>query len=155
MKPITKGWLYVLGQIILFSSIIILSYIEWNLLKNPHNSFTKYTGLVLIIAGVLGLAASFINFGQMITPNPVPLKNTKLKTNGLYAFVRHPIYFFGIVFFTGFILFHAAYFTSVLLIILFVFIVNKTNFEEKQLIEKFPEYRAYMSKTKRLIPFIY
>lgn len=155
MAPKTKGWLYVLVQLVFFVLIASSSIAERNLLNNPHNEFTKITGIVLMAAGALGLIASVISLGTALTPNPVPLERAKLKTTGLYGLVRHPVYFFGVVFFIGFNLFHAAYFSSVFLALFFLFIDKKSSFEESQLIEKFPEYRAYMTKTKKLIPFIY
>ena len=155
MTPKTKGWLYVLIQLVFFALIAYSSMVEWNLLHNPHNEITRIAGIVLISAGVLGLFFSILGLGSSLTPSPVPLETAVLKTTGLYGIVRHPVYFFGLVFFTGFVLYHAAYFTSALLVMFFFFINKKSSFEEKLLIEKFPEYREYMSKTKKLIPFLY
>jgi protein-S-isoprenylcysteine O-methyltransferase Ste14 len=155
MAPKTKGWLYVGVQLVFFVLIAYSSIAERNLLNNPHNEFTKIAGIVLLAAGALGLIASVLSLGMALTPNPVPLERAKLKTRGLYGLVRHPVYFFGLVFFTGFILFHAAYFSTIFLVLFFFFIDRKSAFEERQLIAKFPEYSEYMKKTKKLIPLIY
>lgn len=155
MTPKTKGWIYVGVQFVFFALIAYSSIVEWKLLHNPHNDFTRIAGFVLIAAGVAGLLASFVSLGRSLTPNPVPLDNAVLKTKGLYALVRHPVYFFGLVFFTGFVLFHAAYYSAVFLVLFFLFINKKSSFEEKLLIEKFPEYPEYMKKTKKLIPLLY
>jgi protein-S-isoprenylcysteine O-methyltransferase Ste14 len=37
----------------------------------------------------------------------------------------------------------------------FVFIVFKVRREEKWLVERFPDYPAYQSRVRKLIPFVY
>jgi protein-S-isoprenylcysteine O-methyltransferase Ste14 len=98
---------------------------------------------------------ALFTFKQRVTPNPVPLDTAKLRTNGIYGIIRHPMYSSVIFFIIGFTLFERAYFTFLLNIGVVFFLAAKIKFEEKQLKEKFPEYKLYQSKTKKLIPFIY
>jgi len=41
------------------------------------------------------------------------------------------------------------------ILLLFITLLVKIKYEEKQLIAHFPEYREYMKNSSRLIPFIY
>jgi protein-S-isoprenylcysteine O-methyltransferase Ste14 len=155
MSDKAKGWVYVLVQFLLFFIIIYSVRLESKYGLGDHSKAAAYAGLIIAITGALLLIASFINFGQRITANPVPLERYKLKTTGLYAIVRHPIYFSLLVMFIGIVIHLNAYVSLFWIVILFLFFVKKSKMEEEFLLQKFPEYREYQSKTKRLIPFIF
>jgi len=48
-----------------------------------------------------------------------------------------------------------AYYTLVLDMAAIIFLIYKIGFEERMLVKRYPEYKAYQSGTKKLIPFIY
>jgi protein-S-isoprenylcysteine O-methyltransferase Ste14 len=120
-----------------------------------HSKTAAYIGLGLTIIGVLLFIASLISFRQRITPNPVPKESYKLQTTGLYSIVRHPIYFSLLVMFTGVPIHLNAYISLLWVVVLFLFFMKKAGIEEGYLLQKFPEYKEYQSKVKRLIPFVY
>lgn len=155
MSNKTKGWIYVLIQGLIFTVIVISSVVESRYFGNPYNSIIHAMGLVLIALGILLFLASLINFGQLITANPVPKEHYTLRRTGLYGIVRHPMYFSLLILFTGVVLYFEAYISFIWVIVLFVFFIWKTSFEEKFLMAKFPDYTQYRLSTKRLIPFIY
>lgn len=155
MSDRTKGGVYVLIQGFIFTVIVISSVVESRYFGNPYNSIVRTLGLILIALGILLFLASLINFGQLITANPVPKENATLRTKGLYGIVRHPMYFSLLILFTGVVLYFEAYISLIWVIVLFVFFIGKTSLEEKFLTAKFPDYMQYRSSTKRLIPFIY
>jgi protein-S-isoprenylcysteine O-methyltransferase Ste14 len=107
------------------------------------------------LCGGIMAVFSFINFGQFVTPNPVPLKNYTLKTSGMYKYIRHPIYSSVLLSLLGFVVYCQSLSGLVFWFIGLLFIGYKTNFEEEQLILKFPEYIDYRKNTKKVIPFIY
>ncbi|MCS6989702.1 MAG: isoprenylcysteine carboxylmethyltransferase family protein [Chloroherpetonaceae bacterium] len=81
----------------------------------------------------------------------------RLITDGIYAFVRHPIYASYILLFFGYVaLFQAPISAAILAIVSAIWFGKRIEIEEKMLIEKFgDEYRRYCERSKRLFPFVY
>jgi protein-S-isoprenylcysteine O-methyltransferase Ste14 len=80
-----------------------------------------------------------------------------LVTSGVYGVIRHPIYGGGLI---GVVGFYVAFRSLVVLVavtaLYFAVIRHRLLFEERMLVDKFgDEYREYMQKTKRLIPYVY
>ena len=83
-------------------------------------------------------------------------KTSKLVTSGIYKYIRHPLYSslflltWGILFkHPDWILLNVAIFASV-----FLFLTARA--DEKECIKYFGEnYRDYMKRTKRFIPFLF
>jgi protein-S-isoprenylcysteine O-methyltransferase Ste14 len=102
-------------------------------------------GSTMQIAGVLSLNRSFALIPAL----------RELKTEGMYRFVRHPIYSSYLVAFSSYL---AANFSSRNLPIALACVslmLARVHFEERHLAQT-PEYRAYRSRVRwRLIPFVY
>ncbi len=102
-------------------------------------------GSALQIAGVLSL-----NRSLAIVP-----ALRQLKTRGMYAIVRHPIYTSYLVTFSCYL---AANFSATNLIIVVAsvsLLLARVRFEERHLGQT-PEYRTYRDRVRwRLVPFIY
>ncbi len=149
------GWIFVFSQFALAIIIISLSVIEKSLTERPPIFVLNIISIVFLIMGIVIVLIALFTFKQRVTPNPVPLETAKLSTKGIYGIIRHPMYSSVIFFIIGFSLFERAYFTFLLNIVVVFFLAAKIKFEEKHLTEKFPQYKLYQSKTKKLIPFIY
>jgi protein-S-isoprenylcysteine O-methyltransferase Ste14 len=147
------GWVYVLVQFIIIGAILFFSNRD-RIISVPGRIST-ITGLAVILTGLILAIFSFINFGQIVTPNPVPMDNYSLKTTGMYKYIRHPIYSSVLLSLLGFVILSQSISGIIFWIIGVLFIAFKTRFEEDQLILKFPEYISYRTRTKKLIPFIY
>lgn len=108
--------------------------------------------LVFAVFGILIIILGMLQLNKNLSPFPTPKKDAALMTGGLFKYVRHPIYT-GILITTFFLAFYlnSGYklIIFVLLLILFYF---KTEYEEKALEEKFPEYESYKASTGRFIP---
>ncbi len=109
-------------------------------------------------ASVLLLAGVSIQFFALLSLNRsfaiVPSTRT-IKTAGLYAFVRHPMYASYLFSFSGYILSSASVVNVVLLIMAISFMFLRIEREEEHLVCS-PEYAAYMKRVRyRLIPFVY
>jgi protein-S-isoprenylcysteine O-methyltransferase Ste14 len=154
MKDSTKGWLYVAVQFALAGIIIISSYIEGGNVDYGMQ-FLHWIGIVLLAIGGIIILFAVFNFGQVITPNPIPLDENKLRTGGLYKYVRHPMYFSVLILLIGVVFYFGAVLSLVWIAAAFMFLSRKSNFEERFLVKKFPEYSSYRTRTKKLIPFIY
>ena len=81
----------------------------------------------------------------------------QLVTEGLYSWVRHPIYTSYILLFLGFSTMLSSWWGSGLLVVTcVVWFGNRIAIEERMLEERFgEEYQSYCQQTKRLFPFVY
>lgn len=80
----------------------------------------------------------------------------RLITDGLFKYIRHPLYIGRILLSLGVGLFCSSIYGLILISIGLAFIIPRIQIEEKMLIDKFGyAYREYQKKTKKLIPYIY
>jgi protein-S-isoprenylcysteine O-methyltransferase Ste14 len=109
----------------------------------------QLSGAFLAISGLLGL--SWHSFSVF----PEPKIKGRLIKNGIYAFIRHPMYAGVLMVFGTLVL----QFWSVERLVAFLFLalvfVLKIVKEEKLLAQKFPDYIDYQKNTNRLIPFLW
>lgn len=114
-----------------------------------------WIGLGLAAIGVIIALAAGFGLGRSLTASPIPRAQASLITTGLYARVRHPIYF-GLLL-AGFgILLDAGYWPQlVILLMLWLVLKTKADFEETLLRERYPEYDEYARKTPQLIPRLF
>ena len=80
----------------------------------------------------------------------------RLITTGILQYIRHPVYAGGL---RGVVPDYLAFRSIIMLILVsvlyFIALRHRLIFEEQSLIEEFGEYRDYMKRTKRLIPYLY
>jgi len=100
------------------------------------------------------LLLGIFNLGRSLTANPVPLQKAQLKTTGLYALVRHPIYLALIILGVAIVLGKQSWLGVFLLLGLVALLYFKSRFEEQLLRAKFPEYAEYARRVGRFIPFV-
>ncbi len=86
---------------------------------------------------------------------PYPVANGRLVSQGPYRVIRHPMY--TSIFIVAAILLATQfdYIKLAISLVLFISLVVKMLFEESLLYAHFPGYKAYMLKTKRVIPFVW
>ncbi len=155
MSDKAKGWVLVLIQFILMAIILFSSAYEFKYINRPLMPVFHYIGVTLILIGTLFFIVILINFGQYMTPNPVPRDNSILKTTGVYKYIRHPMYFTVLILMIGIVFYFHAFYSFVWIVILFIFFIFKSTAEEKFLSTKFPDYTDYKLSTKRILPFVY
>jgi len=78
-----------------------------------------------------------------------------LVTNGIFKYIRHPIYLSGIFLGTGIIILFSKDIFIYLFIIIIITIIYKVESEEKYLLKRFKDYKKYTKKSYKLIPYIY
>jgi protein-S-isoprenylcysteine O-methyltransferase Ste14 len=157
-----NGWLgergewYVVGQVILLV-LLLIGPGSW-----PGAAWTPpWTWLGRLVGGVLmaiGIAISLlacIQLGKNLTPLPQPRKDGALVVAGIYRVVRHPIYSGLILAAFGWALWVNGWLTVGYALALLVFLDLKSRREEIWLEQKFPEYRAYRQRVRKLIPYLY
>jgi protein-S-isoprenylcysteine O-methyltransferase Ste14 len=77
-----------------------------------------------------------------------------LVTSGPYRFLRHPIYAAVLYFLWAGILSHISLINVLLGVGATIGLFMRIFAEERLVTERYPEYAAYASRTKRIIPFI-
>ena len=147
-----RGEAWVIAQSALFILFAVAPQIgpSW-----PSADVFRLPGWALVAAGILLLARSAIDLGRSLTPFPRPLPDGRLVTTGAYRLVRHPIYSGVIISALGLSLVTISPVRLALTIVLFAFFDMKARREERWLQEQYPEYAAYKSHVKKLIPWLY
>jgi protein-S-isoprenylcysteine O-methyltransferase Ste14 len=150
--------LYNLIAVVTFLPVLILPVIlidkeiysipwPWRLI----NFAGQALAIILLIVGVKQTGiASFAGLRQLFAPED--LEPPRLVTQGLYRYIRHPLYFAGLLF-----IWLNPVMTWNLLALnigLTAYIIVGAYFEERKLLREFGDaYRVYKQKTPMLIPF--
>ena len=111
--------------------------------------------LLLGISGLLAFwAMAVMKLGNFnVVPNPVV--NGNLITVGPYSIIRHPMYTSIFIFAIALLAGQFDYAKLITSIVLVIGLIVKMFYEEGLLCNHFPDYKAYMQKTKRVIPFVW
>ena len=123
--------------------------------SEPTASILQSCGIAIGLLACLIMAIAVINLGKNLTPLPCPKDNAVLIQNGLYQFVRHPIYFGVLLAALAWLLIFPRMYILIYAIGLFFLFDIKARREEVWLVERFPDYRDYQRRVKKLIPTIY
>ncbi len=156
-KELNKWLVFEKIGIILSAFIIVLNILGFTIFKF-ENIFIQIIGFILVILGcseaILGRFALSNNWTECYE---YQIKNKhKLIVNGLYKYVRHPIYGgFTIAIIGAFLVAKTYLFLPIFLLILLL--MTRFAKREEKLLKKYfgKEYINYMQKTKMLIPFVY
>ncbi|MBN8516456.1 MAG: isoprenylcysteine carboxylmethyltransferase family protein [Candidatus Accumulibacter sp.] len=152
----SRGEWYVVAQMMLFA-LLVLGPSTW-----PGGGWTApYTWLGRVFGGVLlalGIAISLLaclHLGKNLTALPQPRKDAVLVVAGIYRFVRHPIYSGVLLAAFGWALWVNGWLTLGYASLLLIFLDIKSRREEIWLEQKFPEYREYRQRVRKLLPYVY
>lgn len=134
-------------------ALILLNAPQWF-----HNPFSPVQLLswVFLAASIFLVLQGFILLKQRGQPDGHFERTTTLVTTGVYQYIRHPMYA------SLFYLTLGAWLKDVNLISVLVAVAScvaaaaTANIEERDCLRKFGnEYREYMEKTKRFVPFVF
>jgi protein-S-isoprenylcysteine O-methyltransferase len=123
----------------------------------PGRQFLNVAGIIVFAFGLGFRAYAIWRLGRFFTVNVTIAADHQLVDSGPYRLIRHPSYtgallaFFGIALTLG-------NWLSLLVVMLPVFavFVYRMNVEERALTAGLGDnYRAYIARTKRLVPFVY
>jgi protein-S-isoprenylcysteine O-methyltransferase Ste14 len=116
-----------------------------------------YTGLALMVAGLAFRAYAMRQLGRLFIPEVRVQPGQKLVQAGPYRLLRHPSYTGMLITVLGYGLALTNWLSlAVLLAVAGLVFGWRMRVEEAALLEAFgDEYRAYMQRTKRLIPWLY
>jgi len=112
------------------------------------------SGVILLGIFVGALALKENRFGNF---NIVPdiKEECVLVVNGVYKYIRHPMYTSVLLSMLGVALLYATYYEYILFTLLSLNMLVKLWYEETLWESKSSEYIEYKKNTKRLIPFIF
>lgn len=127
------GWALVTVQIVLIALFVILPK-RRSLFAPPD--FLDVLGIVLMIAGLTIALIALVNLGAALTPTPVPQEGAALRTGGIYAVVRHPVYVGILVAALGFTLAVGSLWQVLLWVALAIFFGAKAHWEDRLLGER-------------------
>lgn len=114
-------------------------------------------GLALIILGCVLRWSVIRALGREFTVDVTIREGHRLKTDGIYALVRHPSYSASLLSFLGFGLSLNNWGSlAVVVVAVTAAFLRRIRVEEAALTEEFGDaYRDYMKRTRRLVPFIH
>jgi protein-S-isoprenylcysteine O-methyltransferase Ste14 len=107
---------------------------------------------VLLIAGFTASVAIVSRLGRAFSILP---EARVLVTGGAYSHVRHPLYVAEVIGMLGNVILFRQPWALLLLVAVVAMLVARSHFEEKVLLEAFPEYAAYRAKTWRFVPGVW
>lgn len=120
--------------------------------RGAHRSRARFAAGVVIGAGVAVATAGAAALGRDLTPLPLPPADGRLRTGGVYAVVRHPVY-------TGVMAASVARgvqaggrMRPAAAAALCALLTVKAVWEERRLRDRYPEYDAYARRTPRFLP---
>jgi protein-S-isoprenylcysteine O-methyltransferase Ste14 len=107
------------------------------------------------VCAVLLMLAARITFGRRSFHAAANPTAGGVVSTGPYAYVRHPIYAAAIYFTWAGALDHWSWAHAAYAVLVTIGAFIRMAIEERMLVERYPEYRAYMTRTRRVLPFVF
>ncbi len=152
----------ILLMILLSPFFLIAAFLEnqWfisQILPLWDNIFISYLGFILYLTGSFLIIVTRAQIGRFGTGELITEEDHQLFTQGVYRYIRNPMYSGALIATIGFCLVFRCIITLIIMFI-YSFLIYRIRIieEEKILQEKFGrEFEEYKKNTKRLIPFVY
>jgi len=142
------AWTFVGVQALLLAGIVVVPRDDsWQL-----GQFVRVGGTGLVAVGVgVGLWAA-ARLGRGLTPSPLPNGAISLVSRGPYRWVRHPMYTAVMLLAVGVATRSGSWLVVAQTVALIVLFNVKARWEERRLVETFPDYTSYQATTPRFLP---
>jgi protein-S-isoprenylcysteine O-methyltransferase Ste14 len=152
LGPRGEGW--VVLQVLLLAAVAMAGFAGRSSAGETNVPMTLL-GVAFLAAGVVLAVRGIVDLREALTPLPRPSADSRLVESGAYAHVRHPIYGGLVLLATGYALVLGSLAGTVCAAALFAFFRLKSEREEAWLRDRFPGYRAYAARTRRMLPWVY
>ncbi len=126
--------------------LVFRTSIEWDF---------NWSTAFIVLSFIIGLSALYTMKKSKFTISPIPRDQSLLVEDGLYGYIRHPMYLAVLLLALGFVWQKPDEINIIIYCILTLDLLMKLHWEEKLLAEKFEGYKTYQQRTKKLIPFVY
>lgn len=147
MSPSVKSWMYVIVQMVLIAGVFLAPTSPgWDV---PAG---MWIGRSLQVAGVVVMGLAALRLGGGLSALPVPNAAAKLRNDGVYAFVRHPMYTGLLALCAGEVVLSGSLLSLFVWLGLCWWLTQKTRWEELQLAARFPDYPDYVAAHGRFLP---
>jgi protein-S-isoprenylcysteine O-methyltransferase Ste14 len=142
--------LLVSGQFLLLGLLTVLPWFD----PTPDQAvpWLRPVGYTLVLVGCVTVVVAARHLGDALTALPTPRTGAGLRTEGLYRFVRHPIYSGVLAIGWGLGLRSQLWLGLALAVALTVLLHVKAGYEESLLAHRHDGYAAYRARTPRFVP---
>jgi protein-S-isoprenylcysteine O-methyltransferase Ste14 len=138
----------IIAFVLIVLSLFFLVKNEYILTENPF-----VVGIQIFAIGFMFWAR--FNFGWRSFYASANTSKGELITHGAYKFVRHPIYASVLLFFWSILIAFPTLEVLLAVIMITIGSLIRIYLEEQSLYITYSDYKDYVKKTKRIIPFIY
>ena len=136
------------------ASAIATAFLLWR--DGSVNPTLYVLGLVLFAAGFAGRVLALRNLGRSYSFYIDPAPTEALRTRGIYAHIRHPVYAFYLLETLALAIIRPNLISLASLVLVALATAWRICKEERALLARYgDEYREYMKRTTRLLPWIY
>lgn len=145
-----KDFIFVGFQLFLFIAFLI----DVDLSVLPFRLPNFFTGALLGM-GLSIFILSLAKLGKHLSPFPSPKPQSRLVIDGIFKYIRHPIYTAIVITMLAWGLSQQSIYQVLITFLVLLLFYFKSDYEEEQLQKKFREYTSYKCKTGRFLPKIY
>jgi len=137
-----------------------MGLVIWDLVRREGENGGVQTlspvGLLLVAIGLVFVLVGPATLRRNYSSSLVIRKGHQLVQHGIYRVVRHPIYLGAMLVTLGVPIVTSSWIALPPMLLLIPLFIYRMGVEERLLMEEFgDDYRAYMSRTRRLVPLVY
>jgi len=153
ISPRAYRLLYNFINTVLFFGMLLLGAMIYSVLLFPPSPFSNYTGLMLAAIGLFVIKRAFRNYSTGAFLGLKKDMGESLKTSGIQAKVRHPLYTGTLLLVIGYVFFNPQLTSLTILLALLVYLPFGIRWEERKLIKMYgEEYENYRKSVPALFP---
>jgi protein-S-isoprenylcysteine O-methyltransferase Ste14 len=155
LGPRGEGW--VVLQFACLALVAFGGFLAPGFAPGGDHGEVRLIGDVLLIGGlvIVGWAVAALQPARAFTALPHPRADGSLVESGPYRFVRHPVYSGLILAALGSTISRESLAAGLATIALAVTLDLKRRHEELWLVDRYPNYVPYRTRTKALLPLLY
>jgi protein-S-isoprenylcysteine O-methyltransferase Ste14 len=142
------GWMLLAVQVALLIAIVLVPPADhW-----PTPSWVLGLASLLTLGGMVVVVLAALRLGRALTTSASEGRDVPVQRDGLYRWVRHPMYSGLLALVIGVALRSGNVLAAVLALVIVVFFHEKAAWEEGHLRARSSAYDAYASVTPRFVP---